>query len=49
MIENIINLLEIAKEAKTGGQHTDIALGKYKFPNSLVEAYQQFKIQLWQK
>ena len=27
MIENIINLLEIAKEAKTGGKYTDIALG----------------------
>tara|TARA_R100000231_G_scaffold72650_1_gene57125 strand:+ start:1334 stop:1483 length:150 start_codon:yes stop_codon:yes gene_type:complete len=49
MIENIINLLEIAKEAKKGGEYTDIALGKYKFPNSLVEAFQQFKRELWQK
>ena len=40
---------KLAKEAKKGGEYTDIALGKYKFPNSLVEAYQQFKIQLWQK
>ena len=26
MIENIINLLEIAKEAKKGGEYTDVCL-----------------------
>jgi hypothetical protein len=47
MIENIFNLLEIAKNQKTSGHYTSIALGKNKFPESLREAYNIFKIELW--
>jgi len=49
MIENILNLLEIAKQNKTTGQYTAIALGKNKFPESIKEAYNIFKQELWQQ
>ena len=47
MIENILNLLEIAKQNKTTGQYTAIALGKNKYPESVREAYNIFKTELW--
>lgn len=49
MIDNILQLLEIAKSEKATGQYTDIALGKNKLPESLKEAYKQFKSGLWQR
>ena len=46
MIENTLQMLEIAKKQKEIGDLTYIALGKYKYPNSIKEAYKQFKIEL---
>ena len=47
MIENILNLLEIAKQNKQTGEYTAIALGKNKYPESVREAYKIFKTELW--
>lgn len=47
MIENILNLLEIAKQNKQTGKYTAIALGKNKYPESVREAYNIFKRELW--
>jgi hypothetical protein len=49
MLDNILQLLEIAKSEKTTGKYIDIALGENKYPESIKEAYKQFKKQLWQK
>ena len=49
MINNILNLLEIAKQEKEIGEYTAIALGKYKYPETITEAYKQFKREIWQK
>lgn len=49
MIDNILQLLEIAKSEKATGKYIDIALGKNKYPESVKEAYKQFKKQLWQQ
>ena len=46
MIQNILNLLEIAKAEKWRGEYIDIALGKNKYPESIKEAYQQFRKEL---
>jgi hypothetical protein len=46
MIQNILNLLEIAKAEKWKGEYIDIALGKNKYPESIKEAYQQFRKEL---
>jgi hypothetical protein len=46
MIENTLQMLEIAKKQKEIGELTYIALGKYKYPNSIKEAYKQFKTEL---
>ena len=46
MIENILQMLEIAKQKKKIGEYTHIALGKYKYPETIKEAYKQFKIEL---
>ncbi len=43
MIQNILDLLEFARSEKWTGQYTDIALGKNKYPESIKEAYQQFR------
>ena len=48
MIENILNLLELAKETNQSGKYTSIALGKNKYPEGLREAYNIFKQELWQ-
>ena len=47
MIENILNLLEIAKQTKQSGEYTSIALGKNKFPEGVREAYNIFRQELW--
>jgi len=49
MLDNILQLLEIAKSEKAKGEFIDIALGKNKLPESLKEAYAQYKKGLWQK
>lgn len=41
-------MLEIAKQEKQMGENTHIALGKYKYPESVKEAYKQFKQEVWQ-
>jgi len=43
MIQNIIDLLGVAKEQQERGKYIDIALGKNKHPESIKEAYQHFK------
>lgn len=48
MIENILQMLEIAKEQKQIGKYTHLALGKNKLPQTLQEAYKQFKLELCQ-
>ncbi len=46
MIQNILNLLEFARDEKWQGQYIDIALGKNKYPESIKEAYKQFRKEL---
>jgi len=46
MMENILLMLEIAKQHKEIGYNTHIALGKYKYPESVKEAYKQFKMEI---
>lgn len=43
MTQNILDLLEFARSEQWRGQYTDIALGKNKYPESIKEAYKQFK------
>lgn len=43
MIDNILNLLQLAKSEGWQGQYIDTALGKNKFPTSLKEAIKQIK------
>lgn len=43
MINNILKLLELAEEEKWKGNYIDLALGKNKYPESIKEAYKQFK------
>ena len=38
MINNILELLTLAKEEKLKGEYIDIALGKNKLPESIKEA-----------
>ena len=49
MIQTITNLLSIIKKHKVSGRYIDIALGKNKYPESMKEAYNQFKKELWRK
>ena len=46
MLENILNLLEFARNEKWTGQYMDIAMGKNKYPESIAEAYKQFRKEL---
>ena len=47
MLQNIIDLL---KYSKGETENIRLAKGKYKFPNSVGEAYKQFRHELrWQK
>ena len=49
MIENILQMLEIAKKQKEIGKYTHIALGKYKSPDTYLEGYKLIKRELWKK
>lgn len=46
MIQNILDLLEFARNEKWKGQYIDIALGKNKYPESIKEAYNLFRREL---
>ena len=46
MIKNILDLLPYAKGET---ENISIAKGKYKYPESIKEAYTQFKKEVWQK
>jgi len=48
-MESILRLLEAAKENAFGGRYIDIALGKYKFPETAAEGYELLKKELWQR
>ena len=48
MIENILQMLEIAKREKEIGKLTHIALGKNKLPETIKEAYKILKLELCQ-
>jgi len=43
MLEETLQILEIAKQAKLRGEYIDIALGKYKVPLTIKEAIKQLK------
>jgi hypothetical protein len=45
MIKNILDLLPYAKGET---ENIKIAKGKYKYPESVKEAYNNFKDELWQ-
>ena len=49
MIQNILDLLELAKEEKWKGEYIDVALGKNKLPLTIKEGLTQYKKGLWQK
>jgi len=44
MIENIITLLQVAKEENIRGENIDIALGKFKLPMSFSDIKKQIKM-----
>tara|TARA_R110002020_G_scaffold394585_1_gene604590 strand:- start:109 stop:252 length:144 start_codon:yes stop_codon:yes gene_type:complete len=46
MIKNIIELLPYVKGET---ENIRIAKGKYKYPESIKEAYKQFKEEVWKK
>lgn len=48
MIQNILNLLDFARDEQWKGEYIDIALGKNKAPESIIESVKQFKNGLWQ-
>tara|TARA_R110001632_G_scaffold99145_1_gene205841 strand:- start:1654 stop:1803 length:150 start_codon:yes stop_codon:yes gene_type:complete len=48
MIENILQMLEIAKREKQIGELTHIALGKNKLPVTFKEGYKILKLELCQ-
>jgi hypothetical protein len=49
MIENILQMLEIAKQEKQMGKNTHIALGKYSIPLTIKDGYKKLKYELWAK
>ena len=49
MIENVLQMLEIAKKQKEIGKYTHIALGKNYLPTTLKKGYKQLKYELWLK
>lgn len=49
MINNILEMLEIAKQQKTIGKYTHIALGKNYLPTDLRSATREIKHTLWQR
>lgn len=48
-MEQILDLLLMAKKFKLNGRYIGIALGKYKLPETPKEAYKIFERELWQK
>ena len=46
MIKNILDMLPYVKG---GSELIEIAKGKYKYPESIKEAYNNFKKKLWDK
>lgn len=48
-MRDLVELLEIVKKEKLGGRYIDVALGKYKLPESIKEAYIIFNRRLWHK
>lgn len=49
MISNILEMLDIAKAEKNITEEIHVALGKYKHPMSIKEAYKQYKQDEWLK
>jgi len=49
MINNILDLLEVAKQNHLTGEYVEIALGKNKFPETIKEGYKMLKQELWQR
>ena len=49
MINNIIEMLELAKTKKEIGYYTNIALGSNKLPTSLKDAVKTINLTRWQK
>jgi|TARA_R100001443_G_scaffold12761_3_gene22508 hypothetical protein len=45
----IRNILDLLPYAKGETENIKIAKGKYKYPESIKEAYTQFKKEVWQK
>lgn len=43
MIQETLELLEIAKQARLRGEHIDIALGKHKVPLTIKDAIRQIR------
>ena len=43
MLGNVLELLRLAKKEGISGKYIDIALGKNKMPETIKEAYEQFK------
>ena len=43
MLGNVLELLRLAREENIRGEYIDIALGKNKMPESIKEAYEQYK------
>ena len=43
MLGNILELLRLVREENIKGEYIDIALGKNKMPETIKEAYEQFK------
>ena len=39
-------MLELAKQQKEIREYTHVALGKYKYPETIKEAYKHFKMEL---
>lgn len=48
-MKDLIELLEIAKKEKLTGRYIEVALGKYKLPENIKEAYIIFRRKLWHK
>ena len=45
----ISSIIELLKHSKSKSENIQIAKGKYKLPNTIKEAYKQFKTEIkWQ-
>jgi len=43
MLEETLQIQDIAKQARLRGEYIDIALGKYKVPLTIKEAIKKYK------